>query len=52
MVVGTVVTVVWKLWLKEPTGLYELIPAAACSAAAIVVVSLITTRGDAACGKA
>jgi sodium/proline symporter len=27
MVTGTVITIVWKLWLKEPTGIYELIPA-------------------------
>lgn len=39
MVVGTVTTIVWKLWLKEPTGLYELIPAFFGSALTIVVVS-------------
>jgi hypothetical protein len=27
MVAGTITTPVWWLWLKAPTGLYELIPA-------------------------
>ncbi|MBW2529788.1 MAG: sodium/proline symporter [Deltaproteobacteria bacterium] len=40
MVVGTVTTVVWKLWLKQPTGIYELIPAFVGSIIAIVLVSL------------
>lgn len=45
MVTGTVVTIVWKLWLKTPTGIYELIPAFLCSVVAIVAVSLATTSG-------
>ncbi len=40
MLTGTAVTVVWKLWLKEPTGLYELIPAFFGAAVVIVLVSL------------
>jgi Na+/proline symporter len=39
MITGTVVTIVWKLFLKAPTGLYELIPAFFCSVLAIIVVS-------------
>jgi len=42
MVSGTVVTIFWKLFLKEPTGIYELIPAFICSAFMVVGVSLIT----------
>jgi Na+/proline symporter len=42
MVVGTVTTIVWKLWLKEPTGIYELIPAFALSVLAIVIVTLLS----------
>jgi SSS family solute:Na+ symporter len=47
MVTGTVVTIVWKLWLKTPTGLYELIPAFACSVVAVVAVSLATSDAGA-----
>ncbi|UCH95657.1 MAG: sodium/proline symporter [Candidatus Aminicenantes bacterium] len=42
MLVGTVVTIAWKLYLKEPTGIYELIPAFFGSALAIFIVSLLT----------
>jgi sodium/proline symporter len=42
MITGTAVTIAWKLWLKAPTGIYELIPAFFCSALAIVVVSLVS----------
>lgn len=42
MITGTVVTIVWKLWLKEPTGLYELIPAFFGALLVIVLVSLAT----------
>ncbi|UCF79665.1 MAG: sodium/proline symporter [Candidatus Eiseniibacteriota bacterium] len=41
MLTGTVVTIVWKLFLREPTGLYELIPAFVCSVLAILVASLL-----------
>jgi Na+/proline symporter len=39
MITGAVVTIVWKLWLKAPTGIYELIPAFLASVVAIVVAS-------------
>ena len=42
MITGTVVIVLWKIFLKEPTGLYELIPAFFLSALALVIVSLLT----------
>ena len=41
MITGTVVTFVWRLFLKKPTGIYELIPAFLFSALVIVVVSLL-----------
>jgi sodium/proline symporter len=44
MVSGTLVTIFWKLFLKEPTGIYELIPAFLCSALLVVGVSLITQK--------
>lgn len=44
MITGTTVTIIWKLFLKEPTGIYELIPAFLCSAAAIILVSLFTKK--------
>jgi SSS family solute:Na+ symporter len=40
MLTGTAVTMIWKLWLKEPTGLYELIPAFFGALVVIVLVSL------------
>ena len=46
MITGTVVTIGWKLWLKEPTGIYELIPAFLLAVAAIVLVSLVTEPPD------
>jgi Na+/proline symporter len=45
MVTGMAVTFIWRLFLKEVTGLYELIPAFFCSCFAVVLVSLIT-KGD------
>jgi len=44
MVSGTLVTIFWKLFLKEPTGIYELIPAFLCSALMVTGVSLITQK--------
>jgi sodium/proline symporter len=41
MVTGTAVTIAWKLLLREPTGIYELIPAFFSSAFAVVTVSLL-----------
>jgi len=42
MITGTLVTFIWRLWLKSVTGLYELIPAFFLSCIAIVVVSRVT----------
>jgi Na+/proline symporter len=39
MITGAVVTIVWKLWLKAPTGIYELIPAFFASVVVIALVS-------------
>jgi sodium/proline symporter len=44
MITGTAITILWKIFLKETTGLYELIPAFFGSALVIVIVSLLTTR--------
>lgn len=41
MVTGTVVTILWKLFLSGPTGIYELIPGFICSSLAIIVISLL-----------
>jgi Na+/proline symporter len=41
MITGTAVTIVWKLFLKESTGIYELIPAFFGAAFVMVVFSLI-----------
>lgn len=40
MLTGTAITVVWWLWLKEPTGIYELVPAFFAALAAGTAVSL------------
>ena len=42
MVSGALLVVVWRLWLRQPTGVYELVPAFLGSAATIVVVSLLS----------
>ena len=44
MISGTLVNIFWKLFLKEPTGIYELIPAFFCSALMVVLFSLITQK--------
>jgi SSS family solute:Na+ symporter len=46
MIVGTVVTILWKLYLKETTGIYELIPAFFGSVLAIFTVSLLTRKNN------
>jgi len=43
MITGTVVVIIWKLFLKEATGLYELIPAFGLACVAIWIVSLISS---------
>ena len=45
MITGTLVTILWYLFLKTPTGLYELIPAFFCSGLAVVIVSLFSRDG-------
>jgi sodium/proline symporter len=44
MITGTVVTMVWKIFLEPITGLYELIPAFICSAAAVILFSLVKEK--------
>lgn len=44
MITGTLTTLGWWLWLKESTGIYELIPAFAAAMLAAVVVSLLTKK--------
>jgi solute:Na+ symporter, SSS family len=44
MITGTLTTLTWWLWLKEPTGIYELIPAFALALLVTVLVSLVTKR--------
>jgi Na+/proline symporter len=44
MVTGAVVTIAWRLWLREPTGLYELVPGFFLSALAIWAVSRAQRR--------
>jgi sodium/proline symporter len=51
MIAGALVTVVWRLWLQTPTGLYHLIPAFFCAAAVTVLVSLTTGNGEVSCSK-
>jgi Na+/proline symporter len=46
MIVGPLVVVVWRLFLKEATGLYELIPAFAAACLAIYIVSLLRRGGE------
>ena len=40
MVCGTVVTIIWRLWLQDTSGIYHLIPAFFCSCLAVVIFSL------------
>ena len=44
MITGTLITIFWKLFLKAPTGIYELIPAFFGSALVIVIVSLLSPK--------
>jgi sodium/proline symporter len=46
LITGSVVTVVWKLLLRESTGLYELIPAFAAALVVTVLLSLVFRSGD------
>jgi SSS family solute:Na+ symporter len=44
MIAGTLITIVWTLWLKTSTGIYELIPAFFGSILTVVLVSLLTKK--------
>ena len=44
MITGTLITIGWKLWLKEPTGIYELIHAFFGAVLVIFFVSLFFKR--------
>ena len=46
MLFGAATAIVWRLWLREPTGIYELVPAFFGALAIIVAVSLAGTRRD------
>ena len=43
MIVGTLVTIIWKLWIKELTGIYELIPAFISAFITVFVLSIFST---------
>ena len=44
--VGPAVVIVWKLWLKETTGLYELIPGFLLSSLAVIIFSLVSSKNE------
>jgi SSS family solute:Na+ symporter len=44
MISGTLITIIWYFFLKESTGIYELIPAFIGAILAIIIVSLITQK--------
>lgn len=44
MITGTVVTILWRVFLKAPTGIYELIPAFVCSSLAIALLGAAKRR--------
>jgi SSS family solute:Na+ symporter len=46
MITGTVVTIVWKRFLSDPTGIYELIPGFCLSSLAIIIFSLRFRRKE------
>ncbi len=46
MLTGTITTIVWKLYLKSITGIYELIPAFAFASIAIFLISLLTKKEE------
>jgi Na+/proline symporter len=45
MIAGTVITIVWKLWVNQYTEFYHLIPAFLGSVLTIVIVSALTAGG-------
>lgn len=44
MITGTTITIVWTLWLKKTTGIYELIPGFFGSLLIITVISLLDQK--------
>jgi SSS family solute:Na+ symporter len=46
MITGTLMTILWKLFLSESTGIYELIPGFVLSSLAIILFSLIFYRKE------
>ncbi len=46
MITGTLVTIFWKLFLSDLTGIYELIPAFLCSTAMVVGISWLTRKRE------
>jgi solute:Na+ symporter, SSS family len=44
MIAGTIITIVWRLWLKDPTGIYELIPGFFLALFISIVVSKFTSK--------
>lgn len=45
MVAGALISIIWRLWLLEPTGIYELIPAFAGALLLIIIVSRLSSSG-------
>jgi solute:Na+ symporter, SSS family len=45
MIAGTLISIIWRLWLLEPTGIYELIPAFTGALLLIIIVSRLTSSG-------
>lgn len=46
MVTGAATVVVWRAWIAQASGIYELLPGFALSLGATLVVSLLTARPD------
>lgn len=46
MLAGSIITIGWRLWLKEVTGIYELIPGFFGALLLIVLISLLTKKGN------
>ena len=46
MITGTLITIVWNLWLKELTGIYELIPAFSGAMLVIILISFLSKPSE------
>ncbi len=46
MIAGTLITIVWRLWLKEVTGIYELIPGFFIALIIALMVSRFTLKKE------